>query len=296
MHRRSSSLHFRLFASQSTVVATLLPHIKASFFPVVNQPFQTRFYANLDYEFKHNPFATPILAHLDMLVKVGLCQLRYSPSSAIDGIHFQKFGAICFYEHQFKTIVMPSSPNAYQKIFNPASSTPPHTIYRNDDAKYLCMFLHEANHAHDFIVAKFSLNKQDAATLLASQASSDLLPQLAMPKMEIALSIRYSNPSLDDFKEAIKSDFIDLDSIASNTAHHQHATVVKFHEQLRHSLHRYPVTVLLAELKSRLIEFSSKGSLGHAFLEEYLPNTSSWYLYQHLPKCEHHISPVRKLQ
>lgn len=284
----------RLFSS---VPSVLLPHTKAALFRKSFFPFQTALLNNIEAEYLNNPICQPLLAQVEQLILAQQLKVIISPSLAADKYHLERFKTICGYDRQTKTLLLPSSSAAHGVIHPETKSLSKHRFYENQDVRYLCMFLHEANHAHDFIIGGFNINASDSRVLLARQYSQQgLFADDDMRKIERVLSVNYAHNGVNQLKIAFKTDLIRLYEIANDDQHEDQQRAKDAIHYLKESLLHYSVIEILFEFKSRFVEFSASGSLGAAFMQEMFPAVTSWYLYQHMPACQDELNRSVKLR
>lgn len=276
----------RFFAAQpkQPQAHTILPHIKATIFLTgSNNSFRSNFNFRLAYEFKYNVFCQPMLSNLEKLFESNRCsverKIKLTPQE-------EKFH-IGYYNEIHQKIVMAEAPEEITKfLYKKYDRAYPYLFYKNENQHYFSMFLHEANHAHDYILGKFFLNTKDRPVKYNFQVKS----------WNQALSLHYESIKLTQMRDALAIDFKKLFKILKDNAHplYNEACLVK--DVLENIADRYPTNLLLLEFKSRFVEFSTSEALGSKKLEELFPNFSDWYLNTYMPACNEAVTTVLKLR
>ncbi len=291
--RNSASM--RSFIANSA--APRLPHIKAAILNEHYQPFQATLVQELENEYQHNPICQPLLAQVDQLLAKQSFSVIISPSLEIDRLHFDRFKTICGYDVRTKVLLMPSAHDAHLKLFPESKYTSKNDVDSTVSERYTRMFLHEANHAHDFVAGGFKTNKSDAIALTACLANgAGLFADPSMRKIERVLGVTYSQEVMNQLKRAFKDDLLRLFEMARDNQHPDQFRAHKALETMQTSLMPYSVLHLLFEFKSRYVEFSASSSLGADFMQAMFPAVSSWYLHQHMPACQDELNQSNHLR
>lgn len=281
----------------SSVAAPSLPHINATMFSKISKPFQATLLEKIETEYRYNPICRPLLAQVDALLREQHFKVVISPSLEADQNHLKRWKTICGYEVYSKVLLLPSSPDALQHFYPETTYISKHPLYKNLDDKYLCMFLHEANHAHDFLTGGFKITKADAIALTARVPATDgLFADTSMRKFDRVLGASYSQDVMNQLKRVFRDDLIRLIEIAESNEHPDQRNAKKALVTIKASLMQYSVLEILLEFKSRFIEFSADGSLGAEFMQTMFPSVSNWYLHQHMPACQQALEQTINLR